>query len=223
MAPRPQFCHNAACPARGPVGQGPIGGHSQAEPRYVCHPCGRTSAATTGTAGYRLRRPADLVTVALPLLSHGCPPQAIVAPFGLDERTGAAWLARAGTPCPQVHPHLVQRGAVEVQHVQADERGGKLVGWRVWMALALAVPSRLWLGGAISPQRDRGLITGLGQPVRAGARRLDLLVGVDGLASYVTACRRVCRSPEYTARRGWGWRRASCWARWSSRTRSGGW
>jgi transposase-like protein len=202
MDPRQQFCHNVDCPSRGQVGQGNIGVHSQAEQRYVCHTCGRTFAATTGTAFYRLRTAADLVTVVLTLLSHGCPPQAIVAAFGLDERTVAGWLARAGSHCQQVHEHLVQRGEVELQHVQADELWVKLVGQRVWMALALAVPARLWLGGAISPQRDRVLITGLVQQVRACARRLDLLVCVDGLASYVTAFRRVFRTPVYTGRRG---------------------
>ena len=202
MDPRQQFCHNMDCPARGQVGQGNIGVHSQAEHRYVCHTCGRTFAATTGTAFYRLRTAADLVTVVLTLLSHGCPPQAIVAAFGLDERTVAGWLARAGSHCQQVHAHLVQQGHGDLQHVQADELWVKLVGQRVWMALALAVPARLWLGGAISPHRDRGLITGLVQQVRACARRLDLLVWVDGLASYVTAFRRVFRTPVYTGRRG---------------------
>ncbi len=33
--------------------------------------------------------------------------------------------------------------------------------------MALAVPSRLWLGGVISPHRDRALITRLVQMVRA--------------------------------------------------------
>ncbi len=202
MDPRQQFCHNPACAARGQVGQGNIGVHSQAEQRYVCHACGRTFAATTGTAFYRLRTAADQVTVVLTLLSHGCPPQAIVAAFGLDERTVAAWLARAGGHCQQVHAHLVQQGQVDLQHVQADELWVKLVGQRVWMALALAVPSRLWLGGAISPHRDLLLITGLVQPVRACACRLALLVCVDGLASYVTAFRRVFRTPVYTGRRG---------------------
>jgi transposase-like protein len=168
----------------------------------VCHTCGRTFAATTGTAFYRLRTATDLVTVVLTLLSHGCPPQAIVAAFALDERTVAAWLVRAGAHCQQVHAHLVQQGQVDLQHVQADELWVKLVGQRVWMALALAVPSRLWLGGAISPQRDVVLITRLVQQIRACARRLDLLVCVDGLASYVTACRRVFRTPVYTGRRG---------------------
>ena len=202
MDPRQQFCHNPACPARGRAGQGNIGVHSRAEQRYICHTCGRTFAATTGTAFYRLRCPADVVTVVLTLLSHGCPPQAVVAAFGLDERTVAAWLARAGSHCQQVHEYLVQRGAVDLQHVQADELWVKLVGQRVWMALALAVPARLWLGGAISPQRDSVLITGLVRQIRACAGRLELLVCVDGLASYVTAFLRVFRSPVYTGRRG---------------------
>src|SRR5215207_7698211 len=202
MDPRQQFCHNVDCPARGQVGQGNIGVYSQAEQRYVCHRCGRTFAATTGTAFYRLRTAADLVTVVLTLLSHGCPPQAIVAAFGLDERTVAGWLARAGSHCQQVHAHLVQQGQLDLQHVQADELWVKLVGQRVWMALALAVPSRLWLGGALSPHRDLVLITRLVQQVRACAGRLDLLVCVDGLASYVTAFRRVFRTPVYTGRRG---------------------
>jgi transposase-like protein len=168
----------------------------------VCQTCGRTFAGTRGTPYYRLHTAAELVTVVLTLLSHGCPSQAIVAAFGLDERTVAAWLVRAGAHCQRVHEYLVQRGQVDLQHVQADELWVKLVGQRVWMALALAVPSRLWLGGGISPQRDRVLITALVRQVRACARRLDLLVCVDGLSSYVTAFRRVFRNPVRTGRRG---------------------
>ncbi len=78
-----------------------------------------------------------------------CSWQAIVAAFGVDERTVAAWLARAGQHCQQVQAHLVVQGEVELGDVQADELWVKLVGRRVWLALALAVPSRLWLGGVI--------------------------------------------------------------------------
>jgi hypothetical protein len=46
------------------------------------------------------------------------------------------------------------------------------VGKCVWMAMALAVPARLWLDGVISPHRDRALITALVQQVRACARSL---------------------------------------------------
>jgi hypothetical protein len=163
---------------------------------------GRPFAATAGTPFYRLRSAADLVTLVLTLLSYGCPTQAIVAAFGLDERTVAAWLARGGAQAQRVHAHLVQQGQGDLGHVQADELWAKLVGRKVWMALALAVPSRLWLGGAISEQRDLALITRLVQQVRACAADPAILVCVDGLASYVTAFVRVFRDPIRTGRRG---------------------
>jgi transposase-like protein len=202
MNPQTQFCHNPQCPARGQRGQGNIRVHSQREQRYRCTTCGQTFAATTDTPFYRLRTGADVVTLVLTLLSHGCPTQAIVAAFGVDERTVAAWLTRAGQHCQRVHQHLVQQGRVDLQHVQADELWVKLVGRRVWLAMALAVPSRLWLGGVISGHRDLVLITTLVQLIRACGRRLAILVCVDGLASYVTAALRVFRYPVRTGHRG---------------------
>jgi transposase-like protein len=62
-----------------------------------------------------------MVTLVLTLLCHGYPTQAIVAAFGIDERTVAHWLARAGQHCQRVHQHVVQQGAVDLQHVQAGE------------------------------------------------------------------------------------------------------
>jgi transposase-like protein len=138
----------------------------------------------------------------LVLLCHGCPLQAIVAAFGLDERTVRHWQARAGQHCQQVHEAMVQQGQVDLGHVQADELWVKLVAKRAWMAMALAVPSRLWLGGVISQHRDRGLITELVQRIRACAASLAILVCVDGLASYVTAFRRVFRHAVHTGHRG---------------------
>ena len=202
MNPQTPCCHNPQCPARGLRGQGNIRMHSQIEQRYRCTTCGQTFAATTGTPFYRLRTPADLVTVVLTLVCHGCPIQALVAAFGLDERTVAAWVTRAGQHCQQMHQHVVQQRPLDLQHVQADELWVKLVGRRVWMAMALAVPSRLWLGGVISPQRDLPLITRLVQLIRSCAGSLALLVCVDGLASSVTAFLRVCRHPVRTGRRG---------------------
>jgi transposase-like protein len=202
MDPQTQFCPNSACQARGRVGQGNIRVHCHTERRYRCTTCRRTFAATAGTPFYRLKAAADLVTTVLTLLCHGCPLQAIVAAFGLDERTVAAWQARAGRHCRQVHEHLVERGQVDLGHVQADELWVKLVGRKVWQAMAVAVPSRLWLGGAISPHRDGALIRRLVERVRACASRLDILVCVDGLSSYVTAFRRGFRLPVRTGRRG---------------------
>ena len=159
-------------------------------------------AETVGTPFYRLHKPAELAVLVLTLLCHGCPTQAIVAAFGLDERTVARWLAQAGQHCQRVHEHLVEQGQVDIQHVQADELWVKHVGGKVWMALALAAPTRLWLGGVISGQRDLPLIIRLVRRVRACAVTPAILVCVDGLTSYVTAFLKVFREPIRTGRRG---------------------
>src|SRR3954451_12229592 len=187
MDPQGQFCHNPDCTSRGQLGLGNISVHSQRDRRYRCSVCRRTFAATRDTPFYRLKRSADLVTLVVTLLCHGCPVQTIVAAFDLDERTGAHWRDRAGRHARQFHEHRVVRGQVELGHVQADELFVKAVGRRLWMAMAMAVPSRLWLGGVISPKRDLTLIMAVVRMVRAAARSLSILVCVDGLASYVTA------------------------------------
>jgi hypothetical protein len=140
--------------------------------------------------------------LVITLLSHGCPTQAIVAAFGLDERTVARWFLEAGRHCQRIHAHLVEQGQIDLQHVQADELWVKQVGGKVWMALALAAPARLWLGGVISRHRDLLLITRLVQRVLACAMIRSILVCVDGLASYVTAFPKVFRQPIRTGRRG---------------------
>src|SRR5919202_2280747 len=187
MDPQSQFCPNEACAARGQVGQGNIRVHSWHEHRYRCRTCGRTFAATTGTPFYRVQTGAATITLVGTLLAHGCPLQAIVAAFGFDERTVAAWQAKAGVHCQRVHTHLVHQGTLDLQHVQADELWVKHVGGRVWMAMALLVPSRLWLGGVVSPHRDRALIAALVRLVRAATAGGGggLLVCVDGPGRYV--------------------------------------
>jgi transposase-like protein len=202
MDPQARFCHNPDCPARGQAGLGNIGIHSRAERRYRCTTCGRTFAETRDTPFYRLKKAHDLVSIVLTLLCHGCPIQAIVAAFGLDERTIAAWRDRAGRHGQHFHEHHVLRGQVELGHVQADELYVRTVAGRLWMAMAMAVPSRLWLGGVVSPKRDLALITAVVRMVRSAARSLAILVCVDGLASYVTAFTRVFRDPLRTGRRG---------------------
>src|SRR5512144_1276003 len=202
MDTQDQFCHNPDCPARGQLGLRNIRMHSKKERRYRCTTCGRTFAETRGTPFYRLKKTADLVTLVLTLLGHGCPLQAIVAAFGLDERTVAAWRDRAGRHGQRFHEHHVLNGQVELGDVQADELYVKVVARRLWMAMAMAVPSRLWLGGVISLHRDLTLILAVVRMVRRAARNLAFLVCVDGLASYVTAFARVFRDPVRTGRAG---------------------
>jgi transposase-like protein len=202
MDPQTQWCHNLACRAYGQSGQGMIRVHSRTEGRYRCTVCSQTFVATKDTPLYRSHITVEQIVLVLTLLAHGCPLAAIVAAFGYDERTVRAWLRRAGQHAQQVHEHLVEAGRVDLGVVQADELWVKLIGRKVWLALALAVPSRLWLGGEISPHRDATLIGRLVDRVRAAARALGIIVGVDGLASYVTAFTRAFRVAEPTGRRG---------------------
>ena len=202
MDPHAQFCHNPGCTARGKLGLGNIRVHSRKERRYRCTACGQTFAATRDTPFYRLKKSVDLVTIVVTLLCHGCPVQAIVAAFGLDERTVADWRDRAGRHGRRLHEHVVLQGRVELGHVQADELYAKVIGRRLWMAMAMAVPSRLWLGGVISEHRDLSLITAVVQMVRRAAKAGAFLVCVDGLASYVTAFARVFRDPVRTGKAG---------------------
>jgi len=54
-----------------------------------------------------LRKPADLIVIVVTLLAYGCPAQAIVKAFVLDQRTVTRWQERAGKHCEQVHQALV--------------------------------------------------------------------------------------------------------------------
>ena len=105
MNPHDIFCLNIACPARGQIGKGNIGIHSQEEKRYICHVCGETFTATKETIFYRLRTDPEKVMQVITLLSYGCPPQAIVRAFGFDERTVRGWWKRVGKHCQKVHEH----------------------------------------------------------------------------------------------------------------------
>src|SRR5881392_3742359 len=197
MDPTTTFCPNSNCPARGQIGQGNIGIHSQKEQRFICHECQKTFSATTGTAFYRLRTAAETVALVVTLLAHGCPVQAMVAAFGCDERTVAAWWARSGRQGQAVQEHRVEQPR-DLGQVQADEIRVKKQGGIVWMALAMMVRTRLWLGGEVSEQRDMPLIRRLIERVRRCAVHRPLLVCTDGLVSYIRAIRETFRDPVHT-------------------------
>jgi len=197
MDPTTTFCPNGNCPARGQTGQGNIGIHSRKEQRFICHACQKTFSATKGTVFYRLRTSAETVVLVATLLAHGCPVQAIVAAFGFDERTVAAWWARSGRQGQTVHEYLVEQ-PLDLGQVQADELRVKKQGGIVWMALAMMVTTRLWLGGEVSAQRDLPLIRRLIERVRRCAARRPLLVCTDGLVSYIRAIRETFRDPVHT-------------------------
>src|SRR5712675_2143411 len=111
-----QFCPNLECKSRGQIGQGNIVSHGRKRPRYKCKTCRKTFSATTGTALEGLRKPAKLIVIVVILLAYGCPIQAIVHAFGLDERTVANWRDRAGAQCERVHQAVVEQGELDLGH-----------------------------------------------------------------------------------------------------------
>ncbi len=89
--------------------------------------------------------------------------------------------------------------------VQADELRVRVVGGGgvVWLASALSVSSRLWLGGVVQIRRDRALIRRLLENVRACGAFEALLLCTDGLSSYPKRRRsRRCASRFAPAREG---------------------
>lgn len=196
MKPQAVFCPNIACHARGQQNKGNIGVHSWVEQRYICHECDQTFSASKGTIFYRLRTDAATVMLVIGLLAYGCPVQAIVHAFGFDERTVKDWWRRAGAHCQVVHEYSVGQSQLDLGQVQADELKVKMQGQSVWVALAMMVSTRLWLGGAISNRRDKALIEQLAAKVRQVALCRPLLLAVDGLPSYVSAFQNAFRSAQ---------------------------
>jgi len=201
MNPQEQFCPNMDCPARGKIGKGNITIHSRKDARYRCSVCEKTFAARTGTAYYRLHHDPGLFTLVITLLAFGCPLQAIVAAFGLDERTVADWQERSGKHSQKVHEHLVEQPR-DLVHVQGDEIRAKVQGHVLWLAMAIMVAARLWLGGVVSSRRDERLILRLVEKIRACALARPLLICVDGFSAYLSAFRSVFRSSCPSGKRG---------------------
>ncbi len=196
MNPQPLFCSNRACPSRGRSGTSHIIVHQSLTDRYLCTDCGQTFVARKGSLFYRLQTDPKIVVQVLTLLSFGCPPAAIVRAFELDARTVARWQRKAGEHCQRLHEALVLASPRDLQHVQADEIRVKMQGRLiVWMAMALQVPTRLWLGGVVGLKRDNPLIRALAAQVKACAAFAPILLVSDGLVHYVSAWRRAFRTP----------------------------
>ena len=96
----------------------------------------------------------------------------------------------------RVHEHLIEAGKVTLLQVQADEIRVKAVGRIYWLASALEVRSRLWLGAVIGGHRDATLIRSLLERIRrSGPPEHILLLVTDGLASYKSQALKVFRKP----------------------------
>jgi transposase-like protein/IS1 family transposase len=191
-----QFCPNLTCSCREAKEERVplIAIHDKQRRRYRCKVCKKTFSERRGTMFEGRRKPTELIIIVITLLSYGCPVQAIVQAFGLDERTVADWRDRAGQHCQQVHVAIVEQGKLDLVHVQADEiraKGRKMIAW---MGLAMMVSTRLWVAGVVQVSRDKGLADALLQQVRRTASRLcPLLVLTDGWSAYPGSIRRAFR------------------------------
>ena len=91
-----------------------------------------------------------------------------------DKKMYASYFAR-------IWEDQVLQGKLDLQHVQADEIRGKGCQMIPWIAMAMMVSTRLWLGGVVSLRRDRKLADHLLRMVKACCLpRQTLLVLTDG-------------------------------------------
>ena len=148
--------------------------------------CRKTFGARAGTIFHRRRTDETLITLVITLVSWGCPLIALEHAFGLQPQTVRGWLEAAGVHAEAVHHAQVVQPR-DLGQVQADEVRVKTQCGIVWMAMALMVSSRLWLGGVISPPRHPALTHPLVQLVAPCAVVAPPLVVVRGFRRSVGA------------------------------------
>jgi hypothetical protein len=83
---------------------------------------------------------------------------------------------------------------LDLGQVQADEIKAKTQRGPIWVAMAMMVSTRLWLGGAVSAYRDTALLQRMAKQVRAIALCRPLLIAVDGLNLYPSVFRDAFRT-----------------------------
>lgn len=203
MNPHPLFCPNDACASRGVQDADNIRVHDSLRDRWRCTTCKKTFSGRQGTLFYRTKTEEATIILVLTLLGYGCPLQAIVQAFGFHARTVKDWQDKAGRHAEQVHTALVTAQTLDLQQVQADEVRVRLQKrCLVWMAMAMCVPTRLWLGGVSSVHRDKRLLRRLAAKVKACACFAPLLLVSDGWSAYPGVWQSAFRTPVHTGRRG---------------------
>ena len=141
-----------------------------------------------------IRKPEELFVTVISLISWGCPTQAIVHTYDLDERTVGNWQQRAGRHCEKVHQDQIEQGKLDPKQGQADEMRIKARGVILWMAMVMVVPTRLWAGGAVSKTRDSKLIDRLMYQFRRCCQDVcAILICTDGFAAYPKSIMRAFR------------------------------
>jgi len=201
MNKKKQFCHNEKCENYGLRDKDNIIIHSKKEKRYKCKDCGKTFSQTKGTVFYNKQHNMDTIKLVVGLSAFGCPIQAIVFAFDIDERTVMAWLQASGEHCKRVHEAQILKPK-ELKHVQSDEMYVKGFKKKFWMAFSICAETRLWLGGYVSQKRDGILISKVVALIKLIAIKGNLLIATDGFSSYKTAILKAFREKILTGKRG---------------------
>jgi transposase-like protein len=181
------------CPARGQTDEGNIRIHSRKRARFRCTVCGKTFSDRAGTIFFRRHTDEQTITCVVTLVGHGCPIPAIQAAYGLQAQTVRDWIDASGAHAQAVHQAEVVAPR-DLQQVQADEVHVKTQAGVLWMAMAMMVSTRLWLGGVVSARRDTELIERLVAIVATCASFGPLLFVSDGLKTYIDVVRKAFRT-----------------------------
>ena len=147
------FCPNIACHYKHQVGNGNIVSHGKARERCKCKCFGHSFSYRQGTMFAGLRTDVQIVTWVVGLMAGGGPVAAIVAVFELDERTVADWMHQAGIYVEAFHHQQIC--SLDLQQVQVDEIRLKMQRQALWIAMAMSIGSRLWLGAVCRESRDK--------------------------------------------------------------------
>lgn len=182
------FCPNEHCHAKGHVGKGNIIVHSKRDNRFYCKECKRTFSGRKGTLFYRRKLDEATIVLIVGLLSYGCPASAIEQAFRIDGRTVRSLESGAGEHCKRVHEHSVEKPLQHTQ-IQVDEMWAKLCGAIVWIAMAISVDTRLWLGASVGHKRNRKLINSILSTIKCCVIGSCLIV-TDGFSAYIQATRK---------------------------------
>ncbi len=117
-----------------------------------------------------------------------------------DERTVADWLHRAGTYAETFHHQHIQE--IDLQQVQVDEIRLKMQRQVLWIAMAMSVSSRLWLGAVCQVSRNKQLARQIMTCIYNWAKQVPLVIAFDGWSAYPTAAAFIFREPCSTGKVG---------------------
>ncbi len=116
----------------------------------------------------------------------------MVRALALDARTVRRWQQAAGSHAERVQQTLVETPRAHGQ-IQVDERRITTQGGLVWVASAIAVASRWWLGAVVQRARDQALAVRILQVVRRCVPPETFWLCGDGWRPYVSAAHAVFR------------------------------